>query len=73
MGERGIEIGRDVDISGLLWVDRFGWIRAKEMGRLLWPRCNHSVKYAERIFIVTVTLARRNCVFNVFSRCNGGE
>ena len=36
MGERGIEIGRDIDISGLLWIDRFGWIRAKEMGRLLW-------------------------------------
>ena len=38
MGERGIEIGRGIDISGLLWIDRFGWIRAKEMGRLEWVK-----------------------------------
>lgn len=49
MGRQGNEIGQELDVAGLEWIDKFGWLRAQELGRLLWPGNEFSDKYGERI------------------------
>lgn len=49
MGRKGSEVGQDLDIDGLFWIEKFGWLRAQEIGRLLWPNIKHQIKYGERI------------------------
>ena len=49
MGIKGTEIGKGLDIEGLCWIYKFGWLRSSEIGRLLWPGSEHSEKYGQRI------------------------
>lgn len=45
----GQTVGYRNDIDGLTWIYRFGWLRSKELGQLLWPNNGSSQKYAEAI------------------------
>jgi hypothetical protein len=41
--------GHYQDIVGLQFIDKFGWLRIIELGRLIWPNNANQRKYAERI------------------------
>ena len=43
-----LDKGAELDLRGLLWVWDFGWLRPRELGRLLWPNLGHATKNAER-------------------------
>lgn len=42
------EASYEYTILGLSHIHNFGWLRAPELGRLLWPHAKHSQKYGER-------------------------
>lgn len=45
----GVERGIHNDLKGLKLINDFKFLRAKEVGKFLWPRNGHSDKYGERI------------------------
>lgn len=47
--EDGFLIGQDNDLEGLRWLAKFGFLRAKDVGVLLWGREENSFKYGQRI------------------------
>lgn len=49
MGTDGRELAAQLNESALLWIWKFGWLRPRELGQLLWPAAQHATKYAERL------------------------
>lgn len=49
MGTDGRELAAQLDRDALLWIWKFGWLRPRELGQLLWPSAEHATKYAERL------------------------
>jgi hypothetical protein len=47
--EDGQLIAAELDICGLRWLWRFGWLRPAELGCLLWPKAAHQRKQAEHL------------------------
>lgn len=43
------EQSRQNDVTGLAWVNRFGWIRTTELGPLLWPQNASARHQADRL------------------------
>lgn len=48
MRKNGPQISLENDLKALLHIHNFGWLRATELGRLLWPEAAYSTKNAER-------------------------
>lgn len=42
------ETSYECSVIALNHIHNFGWLRAAELGRLLWPNSAYSQKYAER-------------------------
>jgi hypothetical protein len=47
--EDGFLVGQENDLEGLHWLAKFGFLRAKDVGVLLWGQEENSFKYGQRI------------------------
>lgn len=45
----GFLVGQENDLEGLHWLAKFGFLRAKDVGVLLWGKEENSFKYGQRI------------------------
>jgi hypothetical protein len=49
MGMNGKQLRFKNELEALTWVHDFGWIRATELGYLMWPDAQYSTKNAQRV------------------------